>query len=349
MNILVNTPDISKLGGVANHYKGLLPCWTENVRYHFIGGRKGIPGPVILIFDLLLFTLKLMFLSFDLVLLNPSLGKTALKRDALFLKIARFFKIKVIVFFHGWEEDIAKDITRTPEWFLKNYGFADAFLVLSSSFKREMISWGIVSPIYLTTTKVDDTLVKNFVFEDKKDSNTLLFLARVEENKGIFVTLKAFQILQRDRKDLRLKVAGNGGAFISAQAFVKDEGINNVEFLGSISGEHLIETFKNSDIYILPTWHGEGMPTSVLEAMAFGLPLITRPVGGLNDFFEEGKMGFLIESFSPEVYSNRINELLNNRDELRAIGKYNCEYSLRNFLASQVAKNLEVIFKDIMK
>src|SRR5690554_6435507 len=42
MKILINTPDISLLGGVANHYKGLQSHWTENVKYNFVGGRKGI-------------------------------------------------------------------------------------------------------------------------------------------------------------------------------------------------------------------------------------------------------------------------------------------------------------------
>jgi hypothetical protein len=75
MKILINTPDTSILGGVANHYKGLKSYWTEDVRYNFIGGRKGIPGSLVLIYDYLKFFFICLFVNYDVVVLNPSLGK----------------------------------------------------------------------------------------------------------------------------------------------------------------------------------------------------------------------------------------------------------------------------------
>lgn len=55
-----------------------------------------------------------------------------------------------------------------------------------------------------------------------------------------------------------------------------------------MTGKLLSEQFESGDIYILPTYF-EGMATSVLEAMAFGLPIITTPTGGVKDFFKKGK------------------------------------------------------------
>src|SRR5690554_2225327 len=102
MKILINIPDLSHAGGVANYYKGLKSFWNEDVHYNIVGGRKGLPGPVILIYDYIIFMFLCAFVNYHIVLLNPSLGKTALQRDALFLKIAKFFKKKTIVFFRGW-------------------------------------------------------------------------------------------------------------------------------------------------------------------------------------------------------------------------------------------------------
>jgi glycosyltransferase involved in cell wall biosynthesis len=347
LKILITTPDINLLGGVANHYKGLKPHWTESVTYHYIAGRRHIPGIILFPIDLLSFFFKLLFNSYDMVLLNPSLGNTALKRDAVFLRVASLFNVKKAVFFHGWSETVASKISNSPDEFLRRYQHADAFLVLASSFKRQIEYWGITSPVYLTTTKFDDNLVKKMDFSRKTFNNTLLFLARIEKEKGIFIALETFKRLQTDFPELKMKIAGNGSAFKQAVEYANKNKIKHVEFLGTVSGEDLISAFKQSDIYILPTWT-EGMPTSVLEAMAFGLPVITRPVGGLVDFFEISKMGYLIESTSEDDFYEAILQLLRDKDRLKQISRYNHYYALRHFAASKVAESLESVLKKII-
>lgn len=343
MNILINTPHLNKSGGVANHYKGLLKFWTESVRYNFIGGRRGIPGPLFLIFDYIKFILLCAFGNFDVILLNPSLGKTAIQRDAVFLKISKYFNIKTLVFFHGWDEKLAHRITQSPKKFVGNYNRADAVIVLANSFRDQLKNWGISSPIHLSSTKVDDSLLDKFQLSQKPVNKNILFLARIEENKGIFTALRAFKQVVSKYPDAKLKIAGNGSALEQAKYFVLEKSIPNVEFLGNISGDELIETFSTSTIYILPTQHGEGMPTSVLEAMAFSLPIISRPVGGLVDFFEEGKMGYLLESLKHEDYASKITELIEKPNKIRIIGAYNNTYAQQNFLASKVVLQLEKI------
>lgn len=345
MKILINTPQIDKSGGVANHYRGLKKFWPPQVIYNSIGGRKGIPGPVMLVYDYLKFFFLCAFKVYDVILLNPSLGSTAIKRDAVFLRIAKSFKIKTIIFFHGWNEDLAKKIEKKPSAFLSKFQKADAFIVLAQQFKNQLMHWGIKKDIYLTTTKVDDSLLHGFDLNEKVYDKTILFLARIEEYKGIFIALRAFKLVLPKFPEATFKVAGNGTGLAKAIQLVEHEKIPNVEFLGNISGEKLKDTFRLSSVYILPTY-GEGMPTSVLEAMAFGLPILTRPVGGLNDFFKEGNMGYLLESLKPEDYASKIIYLLENPDKARQIGAYNYTYSKQNFLASKVALHLEKILID---
>lgn len=346
MKILINTPDTNILGGVANHFKGLKPYWSEHVHYNYIAGRKGIPGPILLPFDLIVFFFKLLFGNYGVVLLNPSLGKTALKRDALFLKIASWFNVKKVVFFHGWKEDLAFEITENTAWFLKNYIKADAFLVLADAFKKQMQGWGISKPIYLTTTKVDDSLIDGFIVDKKQFNNTLLFLARIEPYKGALIALNAFEKLKERYPALKFLVVGDGSELPIMKKVVSDREIKDVQFLGSLSGKHLVNAFKNSDIYMLPT-DGEGMPTTVLEAMAFGLPVVTRPVGGLNDFFKEESMGALVESKNAKDFAAAIEKFLVNEECLRKTSTYNHSYAKQHFMASKVAKNLEVIFHNV--
>lgn len=349
MKVLVNTPDINILGGVANHYKGLKNYWTEDVSYNFIGGRNGIPGSVILIYDLLKFIFKCMFFQPDVIILNPSLGKTAIKRDAVYLRISKFFNIKTVVFFHGWNKDQEKLISENPENFKTTFNKADTILVLASEFKEKLKGWGIYIPIKLTTTKVDDSLIGDVDIEAKKYGNTLLFLARIVKEKGIFITLKVFKMIKSVHPEAKLIVAGSGSALQDAKEFVSNNDIPDVEFTGFITGKELIKVYKSSDLYLFPTVHGEGMPTSVLEAMAFGLPVISRPVGGMVDFFEEEKMGYLVESLEPDEYFQKTVNLLGSRELLKKMGQYNHQYAKKNFMASEVARSMEDIFKEIIK
>ena len=70
----------------------------------------------------------------------------------------------------------------------------------------------------------------------------------------------------------------------------------------------------------------------LLEAMYFGLPVISRPVGGLCDFFENGKMGKLIESLDPQEYAKVIESYINNPLKNQEISIYNYNYAMKNLL-----------------
>ena len=122
----------------------------------------------------------------------------------------------------------------------------------------------------------------------------------------------------------------------------------NVKFTGALTGDALVTQFKQGDLYIFTSFH-EGMPTSVLEAMAFGLPVVTRPVGGLVDFFENGKMGEMVDSFEVEDFVPMVEKYLNDKELTKQTSVYNHEYAKKHFLASQVALRLEEIFSNIIK
>lgn len=346
MKILINTPRLIPQGGVANHYLGLRPYWNENVKYNVVGKRNGHvgSGKYWLVYDIFKFILKIIIFRPDIILLNPSLASGALKRDDIFLKIATIFHKKVTVFFHGFDFEYSKQIY--AENFARKFNKASSFIVLSHAIRNTLINLGINRHIYLSTTKVEDSLIKDFNINSRKGQiNSILFLARITEAKGIFIALDAFRIIQKEYPHLSLHVVGDGSALNNAKNYCSENNINNVIFLGSLSGNKLISEFSNADLYLFPTYHAEGMPTSVLEAMAFGLPVITRPVGGLVDFFENGKMGMMVDSLKAEDFATEIEKLITKPQTLKEISIYNHNYAIKHFLASNVARNIETILK----
>ena len=171
-------------------------------------------------------------------------------------------------------------------------------------------------------------------------------MARLEENKGVFIVIESFKILKQKYPHLKLIICGDGSATEKLKSDL--EAINlDIEYRGRVSGLELIKAYNEADVYVLPTTHGEGMATSILEAMAFGLPILSRPEGGVIDFFDNEKMGKLINSLSPIDYAVIIEEWINNPTLVENISKFNHLYACQNFQASKVTEKLEKLINTI--
>ena len=216
-----------------------------------------------------------------------------------------------------------------------------------------MEEWGCKRRIFVETTIVDDGLLRGFDIEEKLVSlrkyncTNVLFLARVERDKGIYEAIDAFELLSLANKNIKLNIAGNGSELINAKLYAEEKKLTGISFLGYVQEQDKIDAFKTADIYIFPSYH-EGMPISLLESMAFGLPVITTAVGGIVDFFENGKMGFMTDSRDPEVFANLIEKLISDTELRNKMALYNFQYARKRFLASKVVKRLEKIYQDTL-
>ncbi|MBP5482199.1 MAG: glycosyltransferase [Paludibacteraceae bacterium] len=343
MKILINTPSLRFCGGVANHFMGLRSFWTERVKYNCVGKRiRNTPWLTYLIlpFDILKFIIRLLLFRPDIVMVNPSMAPKAIKRDFTYLKIARFFGFKVSIMFHGFHTESVMDM---KPYIVEQLNKTCLIFVLAKEFKTILEEWGVTVPIELTTTKVDDRMLDGFSIDQRQGKvENILFLARVTKAKGIMLALEVFKELSHKYPSLKYTVVGDGADLDEAKAYVKDKAIPNVTFTGALSGKKLVAEFKRADLYLFTSYH-EGMPTSVLEAMAFGLPVVTHPVGGMVDFFDEN-MGSTVNTFEAADFVPPIADLIKNQEKTKRISVYNHQYAHDHFLASMVAQRMEKIF-----
>lgn len=341
MKILITTPNLKLLGGVANHYIGLRPYWNETVKYQQIGKRNkhNGSGKYWLLYDIIVFIKNLLLFRPDCVILNPSIGKSALKRDFLLQKIANKLGFKTSMFIHGFDVPSLKKMDK--DWLKKNFNRNTLLFVLAKRFRDILENIGVTIPIELSTTKVDDRLIDKFDIT-KKDGKTgdLLFLSRVEKAKGIYETLDTFKILKKNYPNIKLRIVGDGSELNNIIKKIEVDNIKDVIITGELEGSNVANAYQNSLLLLLLSY-GEGMPTTVLEAMAFGLPVITRPVGGLVDFFKDGEMGVMNQTLDPNIIAKRIRPYLDNKELTLKTAKYNHQYAKEHFMASKVAKDIE--------
>ncbi len=350
-------------GGVASYFNAIKNNFSYNVEFFFVGSNSEneplSKKPFNLIRDIIFFFIRLSkkHRSYELIHFNPSLLKRSILRDGILLIIAKIFKIPTIIFFRGWNVSFAQRLyMRYASLFFLIYNNTDAFIALSSQFRLTLRKWGFNQPIYLETTTADDSLLSGYKQENRKiplmengEVINLLFLSRITKEKGIFITLETVKILLSKQYTIKLTVAGTGPALLTAKSLAFHLGIiDNVNFTGHVKGDKKRKIFEQGDILILPTYHGEGMPNSILEAMAFGMPVITRPVGGIKDIFQDGKFGYLTESQNALVMASLVEKIITDRDRWRLMSNQAFVYARLNFSASVVTKRLESIYRRVI-
>ncbi len=347
--VLITVPCLDLPGGVANYYRTLRPHLGPEKRYFEIGARPGESGwwagVARIVRDYWRFHRCLVTDAVDLVHINPSLGPRSIVRDGLLLLIARVHGRPVLVFFRGWDPAFeARLRARHARLFRWVYGQASALVVLAEEFARACVEMGLGVPVAVETTVVaDEVFAQPPGREPDRDGAGILFLSRLDRGKGLEEAIDAMAAVHGRFPAASLTIAGDGPERGGAEERVRARGLERVTFTGHLADGDRARAYRAASIFLFPSHH-EGMPNAVLEAMAFGLPVITRAVGGLRDFFEDGRMGYITESRDPAVLAGLLGRLLADPSLRAAMGQYNRDYARRRFAASVVAARLLEIY-----
>ncbi len=142
-----------------------------------------------------------------------------------------------------------------------------------------------------------------------REPASILFLGRMDENKGVRLLLQAMVPLLAKYPDLLVRIGGDGD-WPAIEAFAQSLGLaGHVQYLGWVVGEDKRRLLACSTLYALPSYK-EGLPMGVLEAMACGLPVVATSVGGIPSVRENGQHGLLIEPGSVAQLSAALDRLL---------------------------------------
>lgn len=122
----------------------------------------------------------------------------------------------------------------------------------------------------------------------------ILFLGRISRSKGVFDLIRAFSHLSEPpQRSLRLLLAGDGDIEQGKILVEQLQLVDRVNFLGWINDDQRNKLLSQAGMFVLPSYT-EQLPMSILEAMAWGVPVITCPVGGIPDVIVTGENGLLV-------------------------------------------------------
>ena len=356
--VLVNVPNLLVKGGVTNYFNALQLPNHGDIAYFFVN-RQEEGGWFSKGFFLLFFYLKFLWKvrSYDLVHLNVSFNFKSYYRDMGFILLLRLLRKKYVVFFHGWDTEFEEKIAASSwqsKLFRFTYGQMDACIVLGTIYKKKLKHLGVKESceFYLETTVADDSYIDDIDVSQKLEPHhtiNILFLARILKQKGVYIALEAFQQVQSrispsEGAALALTIAGDGPELDDVKEFVRQKNIANVAFSGYVQGQEKHKVLTEAHILLFPTYYPEGQPCVNLEAMLYGMPVITRAIAGVPDLLEHGRDGLLTTETDAKVFADFLEQIVRDQTLRKKMGWANHRRALQEFVPSQVVPRLLAIY-----
>ena len=148
---------------------------------------------------------------------------------------------------------------------------------------------------------------------------TVLFVARLVPNKGPDVLLRCVPAVLARHPGARFDLVGEGPMRTRLEGLAGAMGISHaVRFLGLRTD--VDEQMRRAAVFVRPS-HLEGMPLTILEAMASGLPVVATPVGGTPELVRDGETGYLVPVDDSEALAAALNSVLDDRPRARDMGR----------------------------
>jgi glycosyltransferase involved in cell wall biosynthesis len=176
----------------------------------------------------------------------------------------------------------------------------------------------------------------------------IVIVASLVENKGHRYLFEALSKIVKTRKNIRLRVVGDGPLKFQLSDYSKSLGINEyTEFLGIRDNVQAI--LKNSDILVLPSIEREGLGIALVEAMCQGKPVIGTNIGGIPEVIEDGVNGYLVNPRDSDVLAEKLDLLINDEDKRKRMGIEGRKRFEERFDANIMIKKTEKLYESLLK
>jgi len=268
------------------------------------------------------------------------------------LPLIRTWEKPSIVSFHGADAIVEMNKPAYREATRQMLAAVKFVLVRSESLRRAVVDLGCdEGKIEVQHTGIP---LDEFPFRERSAPKNgewrFVQAGRLIEKKGLPVTLRAFARFLKRYPNATLTVAGDGPLLGQIQDLARELKIENrVSFTGFVSQAQLRDLYSGSHIFLHPSETGpdgnqEGIPNSMLEAMASGLPVFATQHGGIPEAIENSVSGVLVPERNHEELSRALLAAVQDPGFLSRIAHAGAEVARKNFDLRIQARRLEDIY-----
>lgn len=263
-------------------------------------------------------------------------------RKAVFIRRASKEKKKIIIHMHGSTFDLfykERCNERQKREVREIFALADTVIALSQDWKA------FLSEFICEERKI--RVIYNAVklpppYEKDYGSRKLLFLGILGQRKGTYDLISALPEILQKYPDVHVCFGGDGERE-QAERLCREAGIAyHVTFAGWVRDKEKDALLREYSVYVLPTYH-EGMPMSVLEAMSYGLAVISTYVGGIPHIISDGENGLLCEAGDVAGLKKALEKMLASETLRRRLGTCGMEKIRQDFnIDNNIDKILDI-------
>lgn len=209
---------------------------------------------------------------------------------------------------------------------------------------------GCTKLLYIYNGIEDPRLISNDVKDDVKKQYTTerycLMLATYEPRKGHAYLLQAFKIVVKDFPDVRLKIYGYGRPDEKQRIFDEVKRLaleNNISFNDFTPNTALL--IANASVLVMPSQAYESFGLTIIEAMAFGTPVVTTDVGGMPEVLADSHAGYVCSKDDPISFADAIKNILGSPTLAFQLGRNGRQTFEQRFTAATMACNYKKIIE----
>lgn len=281
----------------------------------------------------------------DIVHIHSSFGPS-FYRKIPFIYMACLWGVPVINHIHGadFKAFYQDAFAYKKKWIKKVYGKCQILIALSEEWKSNL-------ELVVPSEKV--VVIENYCkipdLSGIRKKRQILFMGEIGKRKGCYDIPEIYGRSLEQAEKIPLVMAGDGELAEVKKAFAKRGLLEDVSFPGWVRGTEKDRLLRESGIFLFPSYY-EGMPMAVLEAMAYGMAVVTTKVGGIPQLVEDNVSGYLCEPGNIEEISQRLSELSENADMRKQMGeKAREKVSLDYSIESHIEKLIEIYGKVLEK
>lgn len=221
---------------------------------------------------------------------------------------------------HGWHEFVTEDTSRLAD----KLDAADGVVCISSFTRSQLMRIGPVSAwpkIDIVRCGLD---LDDFPFRgDLAPATvpTVVITARLSPEKGHLVLIQAVGRLRAAGTDVRVRCIGSGPFEADLRAAAETAGVTDlVEFVGALAPSAVAAALREADVFCLPSF-AEGLPVSIMEAMAVGVPVVTTYISGIPELVVNDHTGWVVPAGDDEALATAIASALGSPERDRIVRK----------------------------
>ncbi|WP_231590554.1 glycosyltransferase family 4 protein [Methanosarcina siciliae] len=197
---------------------------------------------------------------------------------------------------------------------------SSAVTAVSSTVSKNLEDYGLkAEDIKLIYNGVDQNIF--FPSVTKPEEKYILYTGRISYGKGLIELIDCAKEVCKIREDVNFILAGDGPLLPNLKKKIIYMNLQNrVKFLGRVNRNTIIDLYQNATIFAFPSYY-EGLPGSLLEAMACKLPIVATKVPGNMELIEHNRNGILISPKDSSAISKAIMDLLDDSSKREILGK----------------------------